>query len=75
MIQLNRYFIVTFLSLIATTVFYDVFAQTLTGKVVDENNEPLAYANVILQKADSTYIDGTVTDTCGVFTLNTNPDA
>ena len=75
MIQLNRYFIVTFLSLIATTVFSDVFAQTLTGKVVDENNEPLAYANVILQKADSTYIDGTVTDTCGVFTLNTNPDA
>lgn len=75
MIQLNRYFIVTFLSLIATTIFSDVFAQTLTGKVVDENNEPLAYANVILQKADSTYIDGTVTDTCGVFTLNTNPDA
>lgn len=75
MIQLNRYFIVTFLSLIATTVFSDVFAQTLTGKVVDENNVPLAYANVILQKADSTYIDGTVTDTCGVFTLNTNPDA
>ena len=75
MIQLNSYFIVTFLSLIATTVFSDVFAQTLTGKVVDENNEPLAYANVILQKADSTYIDGTVTDTCGVFTLNTNPDA
>ena len=31
-------------------------AQNITGTVVDEADIPLAYANVILQKADSTYI-------------------
>ena len=50
-------------------------AQSLRGKVVDENHEPLAYANVMLQKADSTYLGGAMTDTLGIFTLNTAPEA
>ena len=50
-------------------------AQSLRGKVVDENNEPLAYANVMLQDADSTYLGGAMTDTLGIFTLNTAPEA
>ncbi len=50
-------------------------AQSLKGKIVDENNEPLAYANVMLQKADSTYLDGVMTDTLGVFSLTSDPQA
>ena len=50
-------------------------AQSLRGKVVDENNEPLAYANVMLQKADSTYLTGTMTDTLGIFILEAAPQA
>ena len=50
-------------------------AQSLRGKVVDENHEPLAYANVMLQKADSTYLGGAMTDTLGIFTLDTDPEA
>ena len=50
-------------------------AQSLRGKVVDENHEPLAYANVMLQDADSTYLGGAMTDTLGIFTLNTAPEA
>ena len=46
-----------------------VSAQSIKGKVIDENDEPLAYANVMLQKADSSYISGTMTDTLGVFVL------
>lgn len=42
-------------------------AQNLTGKVMDENNLPLDYVNVVLLKADSTYISGTVTDDNGIF--------
>lgn len=53
----------------------DASAQTLKGKVVDDNNEPLAYANVMLQKADSTYLSGTMTDTLGIFTLDGVPEA
>ena len=50
-------------------------AQTIKGKVYDENDLPLAYANVMLQKADSTYISGAMTDTLGMFELESDPQA
>ena len=49
-------------------------AQSITGKVVDENNSPLDYVNVVLLKADSTYVSGTVTDENGLFTFENTPD-
>ena len=50
-------------------------AQNLTGKVVDEKNIPLAYANVILQTADSIYLAGTTTDVTGNFKLAKHENA
>ena len=50
-------------------------AQNLTGKVLDEKNSPLAYANVILQTADSVYLTGTTTDIEGKFTLAKHENA
>ena len=50
-------------------------AQNFTGKVIDENDSPLAYANIILQRADSTYIEGAVADTAGIFVLTAHPEA
>ena len=44
-------------------------AQNVTGRVVDENNSPLSFVNVILLKVDSSFIAGTVTDENGVFVL------
>ena len=44
-------------------------AQNLTGKVIDEKNKPLAYANVILQTEDSVFLAGTTTDLEGKFEL------
>ena len=64
-----------FAALLWTAFSISGFAQTLTGKVVDENDEPLAYANVVLQKNDSTFIAGTVTDTLGVFRMPGHHDA
>ena len=68
----------TVLKLIVATIFLSIcnnaLAQTITGKVVDENNEPLAFANVVLHKADSTFIAGTVTDTCGLFVISAHPE-
>jgi len=53
--------------------FADITAQaqtqTIKGKVIDENNLPVAYANVVLLKADSTFVNGTVTDTSGYFSV------
>ena len=50
-------------------------AQNLTGKVIDEKNIPLAYANVILQTADSVYLAGTTTDVDGKFALAKHENA
>ena len=42
------------------------------GKVVDENGEPIAYANVaVLSKADSTVVCGVTTKEDGSFTIVT----
>jgi len=42
------------------------------GKVVDENGEPVAYANVaVLSKADSTVVCGVVTEEDGTFNIVT----
>ena len=42
-------------------------AQSINGKLVDEKNQPLAYANVVLLQADSTFIDGKTSDEKGDF--------
>lgn len=51
-------------------------AQTITGKLTDEQNQPLPYANVvILSLPDSAFVNGTVSAEDGSFSLNaTAPD-
>ena len=44
-------------------------AQSINGKLVDEKNQPLAYANVVLLQADSTFVSGTISDEMGSFHL------
>lgn len=71
---MKRY-IITLFSLLLISISFKSAGQTITGKVIDEYDAPLAYANVILERADSAFISGTITDTCGVFVLNADPDA
>ena len=53
-----------------------LMAQNISGKVVDEKNDPLVGVNVLLlSKADSTYLAGTSTDKDGVFALANRDDA
>lgn len=46
--------------------------QELKGIVVDENKAPISFANVVVLKADSTYLAGTVTDENGFFVFREN---
>ena len=46
-----------------------VQAQQISGKVVDSEDTPVAYANVVMHTADSAYVVGTVTDETGRFAL------
>ena len=57
--------LMTMLCLIGMAV--SLQAQTLSGKLVDEKNEPLVYANIVLQQADSTFVSGKTSDEKGDF--------
>src|SRR5690606_40564097 len=44
---------------------------TLSGKVIDTNNSPVPYANIILlMDADSTVLNGTASDENGFFKID-----
>ena len=60
--------IVTILWMLVVTM--GIQAQTISGKLVDEKNEPLAYANIVLQQTDSTFVTGTTSDEKGGFRLS-----
>ena len=51
MTRTNLIILSAVIPLLLTALSINVSAQSIKGKVVDENNEPLAYANVMLQKA------------------------
>lgn len=60
--------------IIAATAFMSA-GRTVTGTVVNENGEPMEWANVVLMsRADSSYITGGVTDAAGAFSL-VQPDS
>ena len=48
-------------------------ATTFTGTVIDENNQPFPFANVVLlAPGDSTFVAGTTTGLDGTFTIDCN---
>lgn len=65
---MNR-FIKAFL-LIGIILHVGLSAQTITGKLIDENSKPLSYANVVLLSLpDSVFMSGTISGEDGSFTL------
>ncbi len=52
-----------------------IHAQNITGNVVDEKQQTVSFANIVLLKADSTYIAGTITDDTGAFSISRHHDA
>ena len=60
------------LTMLCMTVLTAFAKNDWKGKVVDENGEPVAYANVaVLSKADSTVVCGAVTGEDGTFNIVT----
>ena len=51
-----------------------VSGKAVTGRVVDYNDQPIMYANVVLMN-DSTYITGTTTDESGFFSVDNGQSA
>ena len=64
-----RYYLSVFLFTLCFTVFAQNFS--VSGKVVDANNNPIVLANVIILTEDgNTFLKGTSTDDNGFFSIN-----
>lgn len=58
------------LGLIGIILPVSLSAQTVSGKLIDENSQPLPYANVVLLSLpDSAFVSGTISGEDGSFTL------
>lgn len=58
---------------VIATLFLSIhacFSQGINGKVEDIHSNPIPYVTVILQQPDSTFVDGTVTDSLGYFKID-----
>ena len=57
--------------LMLLTASIHTYAQTISGRLVDEQNQPLQYANIVLLSLpDSTFVSGTISDEMGDFRLS-----
>lgn len=50
----------------------NITAQTIQGRVLDEKERAISYANVVLLTSDSVFIDGLVTNEAGEFLFHTS---
>lgn len=65
---MNKRTLITFLCFSAIT---PMMAQDIKGKIVNENGEPLAFANVVLlNRQDSAFVKGVVSGEDGHFAIN-----
>ena len=49
-------------------------AQTITGRIINDERQPIEGATIVMQTIDSIYIDATLSDTEGTFVLNGQPN-
>lgn len=69
--RLNPKFFKLFLAFMAVSIVQAHAQQVISGKVLDEENQPLPYANVVLLSLpDSTFVTGTISDEKGIFSLS-----
>lgn len=59
-----------FISIIALPIAFPAFSREIKGTVLEENNAPLEFVNVVLYH-DSTFVAGNVTDENGQFAIST----
>lgn len=72
--MMNR-LVYTLIMLLLVSTHLSAQPPLLRGTVVAENDDPIPYANVILlNKMDSAYISGAITDNDGKFTLKSDED-
>lgn len=70
MMRLNKV-ILSVISYIVVGSFQTVvWGQTINGKIIDSEQRPIEGATIVLQTVDSIYIDASISNADGIFTLN-----
>lgn len=70
MMRLNKV-ILSVISYIVVGGFQTVvWGQTINGKIIDSEQRPIEGATIVLQTVDSIYIDSSISNADGIFTLN-----
>ena len=65
---MKKWFFISILCLMAMALQ----AQNINGRIIDENAQPLPFANVVLLSLpDSTFVQGAVSDAEGLFSIKT----
>lgn len=49
-----------------------VYAQNITGIIVDKNNDPIEFATIVIQTTDSVFLNSAYTDSVGRFSAKTD---
>ncbi|MBR5597971.1 MAG: TonB-dependent receptor [Lachnospiraceae bacterium] len=63
--MIKRNFIL--ISYVFMMVSLSLKGQTISGRLIDGKNDPLAYANIVLQQIDSTFVNGQISNEKGDF--------
>ena len=63
----------TILFLTALLAVFTAYSRDIKGRILDENNAPLDFANVVIY-CDSTFIAGGISDAEGLFSIPTDTD-
>ena len=63
------------LVLLSALLSVATYAQTLTGKIIDQQNQPVPFANILALDADSVFISGNVSAEDGTFQVTATKQA
>lgn len=72
--KLNKIIISTICCIILSSYYSFIWGQTINGKVIDNEQQPIVGATIVLQSIDSTYISASISDINGEFILNNEPE-
>ena len=72
--KLNKIIISPICCIILSSYYSVACGQTISGKVIDNEQQPIVGATIVLQNIDSIYVSASVSDINGEFILNNEPE-
>ncbi|MDT4512397.1 MAG: outer membrane beta-barrel family protein [Bacteroides cellulosilyticus] len=70
MMRLNKVILSVISYIVVGSFQIVVLGQTISGKIIDSEQRPIEGATIVLQTVDSIYIDASISNADGIFTLN-----